>query len=835
MLHLNNFLCHDSLTVNFKEGITLISGPSGKGKTTIIRAILWCLHGTMKNVSMIKKKSTYVKLAFQGITIERYTDPARLHVTIGSTQFNNEGAQSKINEIFGSEDLFCAMSVNKQKSFNILFNSTASSRNEIFDELIFKDEDPRDLISKIDIKIKQHLDAFNGYASSLNNSTGNYNIAISKYSPQNIINEDQVLSDIQSLTFLCQDTEQKEIENKKSQDMILLLNSKLQELHESPVQDNPYDIDKLKEEYIASETATKLRTEASNIKDVKIVGYTEQDYTDALTLEQSYNYFVNTFGVPTQELFDYASSLVNEKLIADHDRVEAEKLRVKNYERNANQKQIQVLEDEDRMKLQEITRLNSTLKSINQVKPVESPQDDIPERSYDGLQREKARMTAGVTINCISCGTSMKVNGKSTSGYNQARVDEIDKEISDIMIHNQKALEHNRRMRLLREEHQDYQRRFREYVTLEQQIAKLQEEYNQFLFVKNQKVVEARNRLETLSPVNTGPGISIERAKLSPGASSFRMSPISTMMGKRPTRHSLTYDKAKILLSMSSIPVPPKVSSKIIREDINSQVLMERKKFLFDQIKGYNGRELTSIAADMRAYDKIRDANIRITANNEFVVRTRNVIVSQLTYLKLHDIPEPSDSLRIKIQKAKETITESQQQRSYQKFINDYNSLKNHVDQYGKFVEKLKRQKVIAMESEAELLEEKVGLINETIKEIINRIFPGASLLVKVFKNVKTKGIAKPEVNLEGTYEGRVFNKLDQISGGQGDRTSLALTIGMSMFSVFPFVIFDETLNSLDDDSKINVIETLRECTGKSVIIIGHDTIAGFCDSHIEL
>ena len=57
-LHLINFRCYEDKTFDFGElGVTLISGPSGVGKTTIMMAINFVLFGSGKKLQTHSKLS----------------------------------------------------------------------------------------------------------------------------------------------------------------------------------------------------------------------------------------------------------------------------------------------------------------------------------------------------------------------------------------------------------------------------------------------------------------------------------------------------------------------------------------------------------------------------------------------------------------------------------------------------------------------------------------------------------------------------------------------------------------------------------------------------------
>ena len=74
------------------------------------------------------------------------------------------------------------------------------------------------------------------------------------------------------------------------------------------------------------------------------------------------------------------------------------------------------------------------------------------------------------------------------------------------------------------------------------------------------------------------------------------------------------------------------------------------------------------------------------------------------------------------------------------------------------------------------------------------------------------------------------------MSGGEGDRISLALTMGLNKISACPFLLLDETLAGLDMHMKETAIDTIKQhCLFKTVLCIAHNEFDDIFDHIIDV
>ena len=153
------------------ESITLLSGPSGIGKSTLMNAVFWCLYGSLKNVRKFGTKTGECKVQIifgqeeeeenrsgHSIQITRSKGPDSL---IWREQEKNElrddEAQEKINEWFGTQDIWLASCYLRQGYRNKFLESSPSDRLEFLTQLCFTSQthmSPELYLEKIEDKCK---------------------------------------------------------------------------------------------------------------------------------------------------------------------------------------------------------------------------------------------------------------------------------------------------------------------------------------------------------------------------------------------------------------------------------------------------------------------------------------------------------------------------------------------------------------------------------------------------------------------------------------------------------------------------------------------------------
>lgn len=151
-------------------------------------------------------------------------------------------------------------------------------------------------------------------------------------------------------------------------------------------------------------------------------------------------------------------------------------------------------------------------------------------------------------------------------------------------------------------------------------------------------------------------------------------------------------------------------------------------------------------------------------------------------------------------------------------------------------VENLLTLKEHASEIECKILENVVNTISTHIFDVCQTMFEQEiKVELGLYKKLKVSSRVKPEVHFSIIYKGGKYDSIAELSGGESDRTSLALTLALNRISSGHLVMFDESLKTLDPELKTDVIKTIQENVTNTVLIVDHDGLEGIFDHVIDV
>ena len=151
-LKLENFRQHEDSFIEFSDGITIINGTNGAGKTTILEAITWSIYGTdaaRGNKDTIKfnkakaRAKVRVELIFclddEVFRIERFLDKAELYLGDNQTPIvttQQEVTKYLTDKLGMTKDEFFNTYFTGQKELNFLGNQKPLERRKFISKVL---------------------------------------------------------------------------------------------------------------------------------------------------------------------------------------------------------------------------------------------------------------------------------------------------------------------------------------------------------------------------------------------------------------------------------------------------------------------------------------------------------------------------------------------------------------------------------------------------------------------------------------------------------------------------------------------------------------------------
>lgn len=142
---LKNFRCYTDQTFEFEDDtITLINGPSGHGKTTILLAIQFALYGSTNHKYLVCHNRTgcEVKLEYKNFKIKRTKRPNILNIQVDGQFYEDKEAQIILNKYFGVTN-----------SSVFFMDLSHLEKMEFLEKIVNVDCDVKDLKQRIKIEI----------------------------------------------------------------------------------------------------------------------------------------------------------------------------------------------------------------------------------------------------------------------------------------------------------------------------------------------------------------------------------------------------------------------------------------------------------------------------------------------------------------------------------------------------------------------------------------------------------------------------------------------------------------------------------------------------------
>lgn len=799
-----NFRCYDDKTFEFDDiGMTLISAPSGQGKSTILMGINFALYGSSTKDKVIKngEKTCSVEFMFQNMKILRTRKPTRLIV---NDIYEDDSAQNIINEKFGSTfNITGYISQNQRDSF-IIMNS--NEKIQFLEKYAFNNVNLSEIKERSKNIIKQRKDELNKTLTqieSTNEFIKDLKVPKEVKFPLPGKNRELVISNEEKRYKNCETRIKK---------------------HKRVLNDTQRELNDL-EIFL---TYTKSKDE--NIENLisKLDALSLEDYSDYVgdeVLEEYQNRLINILN--RKELVYLQNTLQTDKEKLD---------RRKQKELLENSEKITKIENElwkDYTKeetLENINDIKNTLKDAKQIsfyrtqlhKDVIEDDSEL-EHELENLLKENNEQKdlydklkkQGIVYNCPSCSEKLHFVNDNLC-------------VSDIVVPS--GVDINEVKNTIN--------------TLTSKIKKLE-----------QHILSARNKIEHNNSVNKKIDDIVEQYEEELNEESLNED-LEVM--ENYYKYNIRQEKELNEIRKS------KFSSNILddEKDIITQELQIEK--LKEKCGGENEDDNTE--EELRDMIKIeqnkKDAISRMNNMRNNIEREKKEQYLQIEnkreeYIaKYKDIRTTCELLEIikntndaimeeenskekhynNLQEIKEYERYIEEKKVYDKYINSVSELKEKEKEDNKkyVASVLLRDKIL--ESESIAMMNIIDSINTHAQLYLEYFFPDnpMTIYLRTFKEDSKKN-DKPQINFEIFYKNMECD-LSNLSGGEISRVVLAFTLALSDMFNTPILMLDECTASLDQESSEIVFNTIKEnFRNKPVLIIAHQVSHGIFDKVINI
>jgi len=810
---LKNFRCYENTTFDFGEnGLTLISGPSGAGKTSILLGIYFALFG--KGIKVVKsgKRSCSVILKIDDIVVTRTKCPNRLVLLDDNIEYEDDAAQHIIDKRFGN--IFKSAAYISQNSKDSFVMMTPIKKLDFIEQFAFKDTNLIQIKKKVKGVITEKKEDFIKTQSQLE-------LLVKMLSE--IDKPEEVKFPVK-----CSDKNRdkiiknEEIKYKNCKTLIKNLDKKIDKLNNT--------LNNLK---ILNVKNNKLKNDANNLK---------------IQLEELNNELLNIKYIGDNEVNKYKEKLkyilskrelkkLNERYYNDKNRL----LEIKRTETDDKKNKIDELknslwveytedecndiikESKDIIKdLDKISELESELfkhkSDGGNIKEIEIELESFKESllNYSTIC-EKIKLQRN-TYKCPSCDVSLKLSDKNLY---IVKKDEIHNDKLEDILNIIKDLENK------------INNKENELVTEKYTVKKVKDIKKVICGIKNKYeslpiLEETKSDVEYIIEYKSIQKDNIKQMKKLETNINSHSSSIRSLENDLEIQYKNIQSLQKLENSeYKDIKDTEEELRGIIKTNENNKTQLEYKK---NNIKNIS--------------KKIDTYNNEIKENNECYIKTYKKIYKESSVLKtIEKSKSEKKDFNNQIILHENNLEQIKLYKKYKEKITKYNTVEQRVSllkndevesrkKYGASM--LLKQKIL--EAESISINNIISSINSHLQIFLDLFFVNDPISIKLMTFKKSKnGSKKPEINLEIEYKG-IEADINMLSGGEISRVILAFSLSFGEMFNTPIFLLDECTSSLDQELTGDVMEGIRDhFSGKLILIIAHQVVNGQFDRVIKV
>ena len=806
-LTLHKFKCWSDLTLNIPVGIVLIRGLSGAGKTSLLKAINWVLYGNTKKISPHSAPSakTFVKYEYNGITITRSKNPNKLIYDDG-TIYEDEEAQHKICYLYGEYSVFLSTSYIAQRGFNEFLVASNVSKMELLNKVAFQDDDPNTYLDKIE---QHYVDARANQQCLLDI----YKSKVDLIEPFDSQITKYALSDKSILQL-----QQQLIDLKQHEKLLMALKNK---------QNMTLAIKKNKEEELSSINIVPFSLLLKLSFDYPLNGDYMADNADQLTIfENHYKELKTMYDVAQQR-----SKIENQLKLLTIDSVGKVFTLVDLQEAIANEN---TYKDNDALfKQLDLTHdLEDVNDYVEHLTKLLDAQELLVKQDQLSLLNKKLSLLPNYDIDYSKYDTTAL----------QAETDQLIEQQGSLQTQLKQLIESQNSIKcphcekdVLYKNGQLVKVTVKDDLAIDSMTEKLTMVKNTITFNKTKinklKSEEQSVKKATEEQVSTKNHLIKEIALLTDCINKLPPTDVDQLLTAKEKegiyKTLLKLKNVKIV----SLPIHP---SSDIKAFFQNKEKFEKQQQLYNQLDDLPTSLYNILSNDLVLFDTFIKT-YKFQLNKLVLQQDRKLLLEkQITDMVIEDV-EDLTFVQLQMADIADKIDKSVKANE---MINQHDLLANDRDILLEVTNKanyLGELKQIASDVECRQLEGLVSTISSHVYDVCENMFDQEIKIdIHLYKLLKSARV-KPCVNFSVIYKGGKYDSVQDLSSGELDRVSLAMTLALNRISTGHVIMFDETFKSLNQELQMDVVKIIKENCNSMVFIVDHDGLEAMFDHVIDV
>lgn len=779
LLKLQNFCCWENKEFEFPDvGSVLISAPSGTGKTSIMRAIMFALFGVGDKIIRYGKKSCSVELQLHDLHIYRSKGPGRLVVNHSQ---EDEAGQHIINTYFDNDLFylqqhgkknFVSMNSNDKLEYleRILFRHIPLQRLKSDLKQITKDLETTNTAKKTELQMIQNMlselptyqhvppyseEEFQNLHKSLETSKEEYKTLLEKEKHYR-----EVQHHLQSLSTRIQSETSKQTQYETE---YTEYNDKL-----STLQFHKEELEECKEQLQQIEYIELYKTQKKEYQEQQRI------YENSVKKEKT---------------------LLEDKLSHIHDQLQQlTYTSTSDYKKSMDQYKSTLQEHEQYMKWisekEELIEPSEPLTSEDTIRKVRD--------EYETLKKQWSDMNTCYT--CPKCHVSLKIHKQQLTEHSipmnkeqcSRTLEEYRTQLDKYERNVREWTKYNDKVKYI--DHKLTQYKPCDIETIRQQLEQMEKEYQQFQTWMIQKKDIDKQLQQVVSKYDT---LEEYIQKL--------YKKCKELKAKCSTRSFTEEEKQQIRDRLVEVQSHAK----------NHQLYSEK----YHQYLDLYTRSTTLIKQLQTEHDSLTK-------------RLEDSQIDTLTKLRLEETIEKETR---QLTEMKELKHQYQTYVLYTKYIEEERVTKDVLSENEKELQAVYLMKQKILDAEGMALTNLIYTINTTLQMYLDMFFEKEPIQVVLKSYKQVKDSKKSQITIEVNYKGHQV-ELSCLSGGEYDRVVLSFALTFADLIQSPLLLLDECVSSLDQDTADIVYNGMKQhCSNKLVILVAHQIVTGMFDSILRL